>query len=124
MSTLKLGTGSTITITGLTQKVIDIDGPNMSVDEFPADTLASTGSKEFIPGTLVDNGMLRLKTEWDGMKPTIGVTQAFTFTPKSANAITGNGFIKEFNGSLGTEKPMTAEFTIRITGALSQTSSS
>lgn len=114
-----VGTGTTLTFSGFTYKLLEIGGPDISREPIPASKMSTTVAHEFLPATLVDSGVVSGRVEADGTVPSFGATATLTITFPNAAARSCSAFLTKFNTSTPLEDKMTAEFEFKCTGAWS-----
>jgi len=84
--------------------------------------LATTGARQFKPGTLINYETMSMTVLFDGVRPVMGVAETITITFNDGNSpnptIIGTGFVEGFSvdASGGDEDETTAELTIRWDG--------
>lgn len=124
-STAFLGTGSTVTWTGFTGKIIEITPPSLSRPTVKASHMASEDWDEFIPGAIVNGGELEMRVEWLGELPTQLTAQTVDdITIKFGDGSSPNatwsfkGFITQFSPGAPFEDRMTANIKIQVADAI------
>lgn len=120
-----LGTGTTITASGFTATVLSVNGPSFSRSVHNTSHLGTTTAHTFIPGQLYDAGEISLTIQHTGAE-TIPMTAAATNWVidwgGSGNTDTVSGFLTAYTPSSEggeSESIMTADITIKCTGAIS-----
>lgn len=118
-ATAKVGTGSTITFSGFSYKVIDWDGPNIEAKAINASNMSTSTWEEYITGSLKDPGEITARCEYDGTFPDVGGTTQTISVASNGNTRTGKAFIRSIKPSVPLEEKMTMEVVFRCSGAWS-----
>ncbi len=118
--TAKIGTGATVTFSGLTGGVLSIDGPDIKLGYEDASKMATTGAMDFMPHTLPDYGEIKVGYEWDGLTfPSIGSTsniQTLTLGAPGGSGGHCSAFLIGWSPKYPLEGKMVAEATFKVTG--------
>lgn len=118
--TAVIGTGATITHSGFTFGILNIQGPSISRDKIEASKMSTTTWKDYLFGSLKDPGELTVEVEWTGSLPTFATTPASTvITFSNSSTLTGTAVITKFEGVTPLEDKMTATATFSFSGAIS-----
>lgn len=117
--TAVIGTGATITHSGFTFGILNIDGPNIKREKIDANKMSTTTWKEYLFASLKDPGELTVEVEWTGALPTFATTPAATvITFSNSNTLTGTAVITSFTGVAPLEDKMTATAVFSFSGAI------
>ena len=120
--TAKTGTGTTITSTGFTMKVIGVDPFSIALDALDASNMSSTDFLEKLPADLADLGEMSLEVEFDSgfdIFTLVGVAQLWTINPGgrgTGHLIKATGFVTGYQGSLPLNAVATGTVTITWDG--------
>ena len=134
-STANHGHGALVTLGGTNiGNIIDINGPDQSVDSIDISTMDSAGkAMEFIPG-MIDNGELSIDLNYDGgsaatanatlLQAQITATAAQTLviqygdhsTPTSASKFECSGFITALGAVIPSKSKVDQNVTFKLTG--------
>lgn len=119
----RVATGVTLTMSGLTAEVLDL---NLSGVDRPAIDVSHQGTtdwREFLMGKLTDPGQLQLDIQYDKdtVLPINGAITAITIggTGSDAISLTFDGALQGFSAGLPLEGKATGRVTIKISGAIS-----
>ncbi len=118
-TTAIIGTGLTLTHSGLTFPIISVDGPNITREKIEASKMSTTTWKDYLFASLKDPGDLTMTVEWNGALPTFATSPASTvITFSNSNTLTGTAVITSFEPSTPLEDKMTAQVTLSFSGAI------
>lgn len=70
----RLGNGSFITFSGLTQPLLSVDGPDVKCNTVPVPTMATTGGMPKLADPIVDPGEMTCTVEFNGEAHIVGTT--------------------------------------------------
>ncbi len=121
-ATAKVGTGLTVTHTGMgTVKILSLNGPNCSRASIDATNMGTTTAMDFIPTTLYDGGEVDMDVEYLGVIPDISAAaESMVITLNGGKTLTFNAFITGFNPTVPLEDKMVANMTFKVTGAITE----
>lgn len=139
--TADIGTGTTLTFSGITVNLTSIAASGISRASILAAHLGTTGGQPFIPGDTYDPGQIEceFQTDCDTAATTmdveaimVGASGAFTIqfpanttATASGAGFTGNAFLTDFNPfSAPFEELVTGSFTLKCSGDWSTTNGS
>lgn len=121
-----VGTGTTIVFgtSGFTAEILSVNGNDVSINAIDASHMGSSGSREKIFGTLVDEGEVEFEFAFDpDSQPPIGeAAETITITfpvPEGGSTgakVAGTGKITKWSWSDPLEEKMTAQATITWDG--------
>jgi hypothetical protein len=125
-ATAKTGLGTTITFvtSSFTAKIIDIGNIfNVARGEIEASNMTSTDWMEYIPQDLADPGDLSFTIEYDGDvdPPVNAATEAINIDVAGGGTgylVKGTGFVSGFTATAPHNDKMTADITVKWSGAL------
>ena len=128
-----VGTGTTIGFgtSGFSAEILNVDGASMTREVIDTSHMGTTTWRTFIPGDLSDPGEVTFEFHFDpdAQPPINGAAEPITITfPLPAGQATpatlvGSGFISSWEFSDPFEDKMTANGTIKWSGALTWTPS-
>ena len=120
------GLGTTITFgtTGFAANLIDIDGPGMERAVIDITHMGTTTAMAFIPAGLYDGGSVNITFEFNGADdaPIDQVAETITIDWSGATgsgSYSFSGFMTNYKPSAKMGDRMTAEATLKVTGAVS-----
>jgi hypothetical protein len=118
------GTGTTLTFSGITYELTEIDWDGWEIAEVDY-TQMSSSTKETGPGDLPDYGAITATVLWDEEHalPTVGDSQALTIDPTatgSTHTYTGTAFLQAMTVNIPLEDRMTATCRFRWEGAVTK----
>ena len=129
-----VGTGVSIVFgtSGFAARIQEVGGPSMSREAVKTTHLGTTGSHIFMPADLVDGGEITLTVHHDpSLTPPIsGPAETVTITwPIPASLTTGaqwaaSCFMTGYNPGATVDELMTAQVTLKVSGAISITPAS
>lgn len=115
-----IGTGASITYSGFTYKLLDMNIDGIEREFIDASKMSTTTAKEFLAATLYDPGTVTVEIECDGTFPTNNGTYAtLTFTFSNAAARTVSAAVKSFSAANPLEGKVTATVVFQCSGAWS-----
>lgn len=123
-----LGTGATLTFTGITVNLTSIGMSGVSRDSIDTTHLQTTVARSSLPTDLYAPGEIACEFQVDTTGP-VTTQQIATFmtsgvaawTIQSGGSLgkwTGNGYLTDFSQDWPTEELMTGSFTLTCTGAI------
>lgn len=115
---IDIGTGTTIAFPGFSFKVTGVKHSGVSRPSIKTSHLATVGFDEFMPGDLVDPGMLELEIQYDpALTPPIdGEIQDCTITFPEGEEKSGQAFLTDFDADVPLEDLMTGTCKFKCTG--------
>ena len=116
-----IGTGATITFgtSGFTAEITNMDHGDMGREAIDTSHLGTTTARTFMPGDLYDPGSLTLDIHFDNANdpPLTGAAETITITFPDASTRSGSGFVTGYSYSVPLEDKMTAQMTVKFSGA-------
>jgi len=118
----EISTGITITFdSGFFAEILSINTSGMSRSSIDVTHMGTTGAREFMPTTLVDNGALDIEFAYiPGTTPPIQdavanpvVNDSCVITFPGPHTITGDAFMTDFSASAPLEDKLTATATLK-----------
>ncbi|MBE3118841.1 MAG: hypothetical protein IMZ50_08815 [Candidatus Atribacteria bacterium] len=118
-------TGTTITFatSAFTAEIASVNGPDYSRESINTSHLGTTTAHTFIPADLYDAGSLSLSIHYnpDTTVPINSAPETITVTYPAGATVSFSGFMTGHNATGPLEDKMTADVTIKITGAVTRT---
>lgn len=129
-----VGTGASLTLvtSGWTGEILSINGNNIGAREVVETShLGTTVARTYMPGDLYDPGELEVELAWDPDEPPpyAAVAEVIRVTlPIPAGGAGGakyeaSGFLTQTGFAVPLEERMTASFTVKWSGEITQTDS-
>jgi len=126
-----VGTGATVTFTGLTLNLLGINHNDISRPKVATSHLGTTGGRTFIPTDTYEPGELELEVQFDGKEPlankppweavagTLDLEFAiFTGTNTTKAKLTGSAFCTGFSYNVPFDELMTGTVTFAFSGSI------
>lgn len=118
------GTGTTLTFSGVTFDIRDIEWDGMEVPEVDLTHTAST-VKTYTAGEIPDYGAFTVTALWDATHAIVapGTSQTATIDPAgigSTNTYTGTAFLQSMSVSIPMEDAMTCSMRFKWEGAVTK----
>jgi len=113
-----VGSGSTLTFSGLTGNIVSIGGWNLSRESIDTTTCATTTSRTHVPSSLYDGGEVSLTIRHDTQSPPISAT-ATTLSIQfgSSETWSASAFLTGYSvGVDGEDGLVEADATFKVTG--------
>lgn len=123
---IDIGTGTTVTFasTSFAMQITNVKWSGITRPAVKTSHLGSSAVDTFMPGDLYDPGNLVLSCQYDAgaVKPPISsAAENITVTAPDANTAAAYGFVIDWGAEYPLEELMTAEVTVKFTGAISFT---
>lgn len=119
-TTAVIGTGATVTHSGLTLPILSINGPEITREKINASKMSTTNWHDYLFASLRDPGEMQMTCEYTGTLPTFATTPATTtITYSNSNSLTGTAVITSLSPSVPLEDKMTVDITLSFSGAIS-----
>lgn len=120
----QVGTGTTVTFSGFTQEIVNIDNGGLATESIDTSHLGTTEARTFIGGDLYDPGELTMEVNHDPTyEPVIGGDPAAISLDQhglgAGNIWTGEAFLQSYNPSWPLENKMTATAVFKMSGGVS-----
>jgi hypothetical protein len=119
------GTGTTVTFAEIVGELLDVSGPEGKRDIIEVTHMGSTVAKEFIAGSLIDWGEVKLTIAFDGEIPVMSNTvSACTILwglaedPDTRETWSFDAVMVGFAPKAPLEDKMTADVTLKVAGVI------
>lgn len=116
-----LGNGTTLTFSGITANLIDINGPNLERGEVETTHMGTTTARTYSPDDLYDAGEVTCTVEYNGENfPITGAAATLTIDWGGAgNTSAVSAFLKSVSPGAAIGERMTADLSFKCSGAVS-----